>query len=455
MKTLKEIESAIAKQAAQVQAIVELATEEERELTADEQLLVDKIQGVGEEPGELDKLKAERDRVIRFEEKVKNIAGGIKFPSSSDPDAEKPAAKIVVPAKAKLHGKLRAFAGENGDRDAYTMGRWAAASLFGHRRSAAWLDDHGIRADMSESEDDRGGLFVPTEMQLAIVRLVEEFGIARQYARIEPMGSDTKRVPIRTEGLTATPVGETTRANSGSNTVAVDDIKYTIAELVARKWKVVVKISDELNEDSLISLAEQIAIEAATAFAYAEDNSAFNGDGTSTYHGISGVMNALLAGSVHTALSGNTAFSTLDLADFLAIKGKLPRYAGINPAWFISQEGYCDSMERLQMAAGGLTPADLANGGLPRFLGAPVVITNVLNGTLTAQTDTKLLAYGDLSMAALFGDRRVMTMATTEDRYWDEDQIGIKATERFDFVVHSKGTATAPGAMLVLQTPGS
>ena len=58
MKTLKEIESAIAKQAAQVQAIVELATEEERELTADEQLLVDKIQGVGEEPGELDKLKA-------------------------------------------------------------------------------------------------------------------------------------------------------------------------------------------------------------------------------------------------------------------------------------------------------------------------------------------------------------------------------------------------------------
>lgn len=448
MKSSNQIRQDIAAVKARVEAVVELATSESREINADEQAIVDAASQ------DLPALESQLENAV----KIEAIVASKLTPERINQQSQKAKAKeIAVPARAKLHGKLVAFNGPNADRDAYVTGRWVAANFFNHAPSKRWMKENGIRVRnaMSESEDDRGGVFVPTEMSTNLIRLVEEYGVIRANSMIEPMGSDAKTIPVRVSGLTATPVGETTRANEGSNTVAAQDVIYTNLELVARKWKVVVKISDELNEDTLISLADQVTNESALAFAYAEDNAGFNGDGTSTYHGITGILKAVAAGSIYAAASGNTAFSTLDLLDFITMKGKLPRIAGIQPAWYISQEGYCDSMERLLLAAGGNAVVDIANGGVPRFLGAPVIITNVLNSGLGAQASTNLLAYGDLRMATRFGDRRMMTMSLTDQRYWDEDQIAIKATERFDFKVCSPGTATAAGAVLVLQTPAS
>lgn len=456
MKKANEIRAEIAELSAKVQAIVELASTESRELNEDEKQLIDDIQGIDDKPGQIANLQREHERAVRFEARCKELVQNLG-PTLGEPrDHEVSAKPVKVPARAKAFAtNLKAFSGADAERDAYVSGRWIAANFFRHERSQDWLRDHGIRNAMSESEDDRGGIFVPTEMSTGIIRLVEEYGVFRANAQTEPMGSNSKVVPVRVSGLTATPVGETSRANEGSNGVTAQDVIYTNIELIARKWKIVVKMSDELNEDALISMAEQVANEAALAFAYAEDNAGFNGTGASAFHGIVGVLNAVKAGSVHTAATGNTAFSSLDLLDFISMKNKLPRFAGIMPVWFISPEGYGDSMERLLLAAGGNAVVDIANGGVPRFLGAPVILTNVLNSTLSAQTSTKLLAYGDLRMAARFGDRRQMTMDLTDQRYWDEDQIAIKATERFDINVHSTGTATAPGAILVLQTPGS
>lgn len=452
-----EIRAQIAEKTAQVQAIVELATSENRELTVEEAAAVDKIQGIGDQPGELAALNTQLERAIRLEARVREIASGLG-PKLGRPQPEQQLKKIVIPAKAKLFsGKLKAFQGACGERDAYVFGRVLAASLYNHGKSRQWLRDNGIRikAAVSEDSNERGGIFVPTETTTQIIRLVEEYGVFRRFAKNEPMGSDRRVIPVRTGGMTAYPVAETNTANEGSNTGTKSEPSWVNIELIARKWKTWLRMSDEINEDSLISLADAIALEMALAFAYAEDNAGFNGDGTSTYHGIVGILNAVNAGSIHTALAGNTAFSTLDLDDFRTLKGKLPEYPGIQPRWFISKEGYCDSMERLMLAAGGNAVVDIANGGVPMFLGSPVQITNVLNSTLTAQTSTKLLAYGDLNMGAVFGDRRKMSMSLTDQRYWDEDQIAVKSTERFDINVHSRGTATAAGAVMVLATPGS
>jgi HK97 family phage major capsid protein len=453
MLNSKEIRAQIAEKTAQIQAIVELSKAENRDLNDDERKIVDQVQGLGDQPGELSVLESNLERAIRFEARVKEIRNSINPMGRQQSDSNR--RDIVIPATARVHGRLKAFAGDTAEQDAYVSGRWIAANFFNHGGSRKWLKEHGIRNALSTTDNEKGGLFVPTEMQTSIIRLVEQFGVFRRFSQIEPMTSDRKVVPVRVGGMTAYPVSETTTANEGSNTGTKSDPTYINIELVARKWKSWLKMSDEINEDSIIQIADQVTLEAALAFAYAEDNAGFNGDGTSTYHGIVGVMNALLAGSVYTAISGNTSFGTLDMEDFLAMVGMLPDFEGITPAWFISKEGFNASMHRLMMAAGGNDALNFAAGGQMTFLSYPVVFTNVLNKTLTTQTSTKLMAFGDLRMASRFGDRRSMTMSLTDQRYWDEDQIAIKATERFDINVHSRGTASEAGAMLVLQTPGS
>lgn len=452
MKKSKDIRAAIAEKKAQVQAIVELATKENRELHAEEKTVIDGIQGIGDTKGELQVLGEDLERAVRFEARVDEIAKEIGNRKPADRQERK---KIVIPAKARAFGDLKAYRGEKAEENAYIFGRVIAARFFDHGKSKAWLKEHGLRNALSEDSNEKGGLFVPAETTTEIIRLVEQYGVFRRYAKVVNMSSDRKVQPVRVSGLTAYPVAESNTGNESSNTGTQSEPVYTNVELIARKWKAWTKMSDELNEDSLITMADELATESAIAFAYAEDNAGFNGDGTSTYHGILGVLNAVNAGSVHAAVSGNTAFSTLDLQDFITMKGKLPQYPGITPAWFISQDGYSDSIERLMMAAGGNTAVNIAEGGLPRFLGAPVVITNVLNSTLSTQASTNLLAYGDLNMAALLGDRRRMTMSLTDQRYWDTDQIAVKTTERIDINVHSRGTASAAGAILVLQTPAS
>jgi len=171
------------------------------------------------------------------------------------------------------------------------------------------------------------------------------------------------------------------------------------------------------------------------------------------------VNNGSYAGSVYTALAGNTAFSTLDLADFEAMMGKLPEYADANAKWYISKAGWAASMLRLIDAAGGNTGDMIAGRVQKMFLGYPVAIVNVMNSTLTAQTSTNgLVLFGDLKKCCYFGDRRRISVDVSTDRYFESDQIGIKATQRVG-ITCVPGDPTTPasvcGPVVSLSTPSA
>jgi HK97 family phage major capsid protein len=81
-----------------------------------------------------------------------------------------------------------------------------------------------------------------------------------------------------------------------------------------------------------------------------------------------------------------------------------------------------------------------------------------MNSTLSAQTDTILIMFGDLMQAACMGDRRMVSIQISDQRYFDSDQIALRATERFDIVVANLG-ATTDGTwrtpMVALKTASS
>ncbi len=377
--------------------------------------------------------------------------------------------KLPATARRVSSDKLAAagFRGPDAERDAYTAGVSLAAQIYGHARARTWCREHGIGIDhvdtdigavsgMNEGSNIAGGVLVIPEVENAVIVLRQEFGVFRRYARNVTMASEVKSQPRKTGGLQAYPVGE--GASGTESTSAWDSV-----QLVARTWQIQTRYSDELNEDAMIDLAADIATDFAAGFAYSEDLAGFLGDGTSTYHGIKGLITRVPENSTNiiTAASGGTAFTTLVLGDFENMAGTLPRIPGIAPKWFFSQLGYWTSLGRLKYAVGGNTKADLESGIADMALGAGVVISQVLNATAGAQASTYVGFYGDLSKCAKFGDRRGITIKANPYEYMNQRQVSIYATERFDINIANIGDSSAArefplaGPVLILKTAAS
>ena len=222
-----------------------------------------------------------------------------------------------------------------------------------------------------------------------------------------------------------------------------------------KKLMALTRMSSELNEDSVISMADFIAGEIALSFATTEDGCGFNGDGTSTYGGMTGIVTkfnadyATLAGAV-TAATDHDTFAELTLADLLSAAGELPVYALRNAKWYCCNYAWTTVFQGIMAASGGNTTQTLTGQVGPAFLGYPVVVSQALPNTSGDLSNSVMLLFGDLALASTMGDRRGIALAVSTDRYFEFDQIGIKGTERFDINVHDIGDTTTAGPIVAL-----
>lgn len=340
------------------------------------------------------------------------------------------------------YGALRAFpATREGEERAYRSGMALMAGLFGAGYAKRFCRDYGIEVRVqTEGVNTAGGILVPDEMASTIIDLREQFGVFRRNVRVEPMSSDTKTVPRRTSGLTAYFAAEGAAATES-------DAAWDSIGLVAKKLGTRTRYSNELGEDAVIDFADTLAREAAYALAYKEDQVGFTGTGIATDGSIVGVVtkfnnNTSLAGAV-AAASGHDTFAEIDVADLAKLMAALPEYAAANAKFYCSRVAAEIIFGRLQASAGGNTTQTLAGALQRSYLGYPIEVTQVMTKVQTALNATCMVLFGDLSMAAIMGNRRDITIGLSDQRYWEEDQIGIKVSERIDINVHSVGSTTA------------
>lgn len=379
-------------------------------------------------------------------------------------------------ASAQRHNRVTSFKardGKSAEERAYRFGMWFLATSAGLPRAQKFCREHGIPLQFllkgsdtpiqlthKEGVNATGGFLVPPEFENDLIDLREEYGVFRRNAKVTPMRSDTKSVPRRTGGLTAYPAGESTAGTES-------DKGWDRVELTARKWIVLARYTSELDEDAVIDIGNDLAEEMAYAFSNKEDECGFNGDGTSTYHGIVGAcpkikgLSGTIANIAGLVVASGNAYSEIVLSDFNNVKAKLPRYARKgNVKWYASQGFYHSVMEKLALAAGGVTAAEIAAGrNVEYFMGYPVEIAQVLP---SVEANSQVCAlFGDLRMAALFGDRRMSTIAISEHAAFESDELMIRGTTRFDINVHDVGNADAtaglrkPGPIVGLITAAS
>lgn len=341
---------------------------------------------------------------------------------------------------------------------AYRFGRWCAA-LMGHPKSLAWCSDNGVALVHEKAQTEGlpwdGGYLVPDEFDADLIDLREQYGVFRRNARNVPMASETKDRNRRSGGLTAHFVGEL--ASGTESTKTWDQVK-----LVAKKLMAVTTASSEINEDGMINLGDDLAGEIAYAFANKEDDCGFNGDGTDTYGGIVGVraqlkgLDATIANIAGLVVASGNAYSEIVLGDLTAVAGLLPTFGDTpNAKWYIHRQVWLTYLKDLVIDAGGNTVVELQAKLPDTLLGYPVEPTQIMP---KAEANSQVVAlFGDLRLAADFGDRRGTTIEFSREatigsvNMFESDGVAIKGTERFDINVHDAGNATATAAD---KTPG-
>jgi HK97 family phage major capsid protein len=443
MKTVIALGEEIDSQIDELQALIALAEKEERELTDEE------VSRSEELTASVESLRSKQEHRRKLDDQIKLQAAsrlGKQIDEHQNQDAEPSLENFTIPAKAKAHKKLQAF---DSERDAYVAGQVILAGIYGNANSQEWCSRHGLLNTMSGGiSGAKGGFLVPDEMQRTLVRLREERGIFERYANAIPMGSDNITIPRLIGDVTSYWVGET-------DEITASDASLGAAELVAKKLACLTKVSTELDEDSVVEIGDMLTQSMAYSMADKIDEAGFNGDGTSTYGGVTGLKNALDSNAVNDAASGNTGASTLDLADFENTLGLYPQYPGASPVWFVNSAVYWASMGRLLDAAGGNAVSDLAGERQMMFLGYPVVFTQVLPATTGASASTILAYFGDLRLGATVGTRRSVGTQVSLDRYFENDLIGVRCTQRVAINVHERGDTVRTRPMVALKTAAS
>jgi HK97 family phage major capsid protein len=392
--------------------------------------------------GDLAQVKSLMAEAKGIEERIETIkALGQGHPVATEQPAEQP-------WKSGGIGR-NPFVGTRDEANykAYAWGQWGR-SIMGNRKAAEWCKNN-LKAQ-SEGTTTAGGFTVPDPLSSELIYLREQFGIARQNCRIYPMSSDVLNVPNATASTTVYYPGENTA-------ITASDLTFAQVNLVAKKPSVLTQVSKELAEDSIIDFGATLARDMAYVLAKEEDRVVFNNVVDST-SGLDGILYTIYnlgtvanIASLQIFTTGQTLAYSPTLANLKGMVAKLPTYAA-NAKWYMHKEIWYNAIAPLLDALGGNSIMDIqgAYGPTPMLYGYPVVFVQNMQKTLVASKPYILL--GDLSMGTAFGDRRTVTIEVSDQRYFVEDALAFKATERFAFKAFDTGNVTATAADKV---PGS
>jgi len=388
-------------------------------------------------------IMAEADKAAERIEALKAI--GETAPVAAKPQVEDQPWKSGGVVRNPFSGSR-----EEANYKAYAFGQWAR-SIMGNRKAADWVKSN-LKAQ-SEGTTTAGGFTVPDPLSSDLIYLRESYGIARQNCKVYPMTSDILNVPNATASTSVYYPGENTA-------ITASDLTFAQVQLVAKKLAVLTQVSKDLAEDSVIDFGATLARDMAFVMAKEEDRVVFN-SATDATSGIDGILwavynlNATKANIASLVLfdAGSVAGQPT-LANIRAMVQKLPTYAA-NAKWYMHREFFFNNIGTRLDALGGNSIMDIQNayGPSPTLYGYPVVFVQNMPKVNTLSSPAVLL--GDLSAGTVFGDRRGVTIEVSDQRYFVEDALAFKGTERYGFNAFDLGNVSAtasarvPGSLIV------
>ena len=263
--------------------------------------------------------------------------------------------------------------------------------------------------------DSEGGYLVPDEYERTLVEALEEENVFRQLAKVIQTSSGDRKIPVVATKGTASWIDE-----EGAYTESDDS--FGQVSIGAYKLGTMIKVSDELLNDSVFDLENYISTEFARRIGAKEEEAFLVGDGdgkpTGIFNATGGAQLGVTAGSA-TAI---TADEIIDLVYSL----KAPYRKN---AVFLMNDATVKAIRKLKDGQGQYLWQPSLTAGTPDTLLNRPVYTSAYAPIIEA--GAKTIAFGDFGYYWI-ADRQGRSFKRLNELFATTGQVGFLASQRVD-----------------------
>ena len=289
-----------------------------------------------------------------------------------------------------------------------------------------------MRNALEVGTDSEGGYLVPDEFEHTLVQGLNESNVIREHAHVITTSSGLHKIPVVASHGSAAWIDE-----EGAYTESDDS--FGQVQLDAHKVGTVIKVSEELLNDSAFDLEGYINSEFVRRIGDKEEEAFLVGNGTSKP---TGILNTTGGGQVGVTAASATAITADELIDlFYSLKAPYRK----NAVWILN-DSTVKAIRKLKDNTGNylLQPA-IKDGEVSTILGRPYFTSSFMPAIAAGN---KTIIFGDLSYYWI-GDRQGISFKRLNELYAGNGQIGFLASKRLD------GKTVLPEAIKVLQQKAS
>ena len=274
---------------------------------------------------------------------------------------------------------------------------------------------HEVLNALQVGVESEGGYLAPDEYQRTLIEALEDQNIFRQLAHVISTSSGDRKIPVVASKGTASWIDE-------EAAYPESDDSFGQVSIGAYKLATMLKVSEELLNDSVFDLPSYIAREFARRIGAAEEEAFFTGNGTGKPTGILNATGGAETGVTAASATAITMDEVMDL--YYSLRAPYRRNAV-----FIMNDSTIKAIRKLKNGNGDyLWQPSLTAGQPDTLLGRPVYTSSYMPAIAAGN---KTILFGDLGYYWV-ADRQGRSFKRLNELYAATGQVGFLASQRVD-----------------------
>ena len=263
--------------------------------------------------------------------------------------------------------------------------------------------------------DSEGGFLVPDEYENQLIQALQEANVLRNLCNVINTSHGDRKIPVVASHGSAAWMDEEGAFNES-------DDAFTQVTLSAYKLGTMLKVSDELLNDSYFDLEAYIAAEFARRIGAAEEEGFLTGNGSSKPTGLLHTTGGASLGVTAASATAITMDEVLDL--YHSLKSSYRKNGT-----FLVNDATVKAIRKLKDGQGQYLWQPSVQAGTPdTILNRPVISSQFMPAAAAGE---KTILFGDFKYYWI-ADRQGRTFKRLNELYAANGQVGFLASQRLD-----------------------